>query len=173
MHQGITPVRGARPDELDTLQDIEVAAGRLFTQVGMSYISDHLPPAIDLLQGYQRGGRAWVSTDPTDHPIAYLIADLVDANAHIEQVSVHPSFSRRGIGRSLIDHLGAWAREHDRPAVTLTTFAEVPWNGPYYVRCGFRAIPDAEMGPELAVLFAGERARGLARDPRVAMVKAV
>jgi len=31
------------------------------------------------------------------------------------------------------------------PALTLTTFTHVPWNAPYYTRCGFRVLDDAEI----------------------------
>jgi GNAT superfamily N-acetyltransferase len=107
----------------------------------------------------------------TDRPVAYLLVDLVDGNAHIEQVSVHPGWGRQGIGRALICHLEGWAAGQGLTAVTLTTFADVPWNGPYYRRCGFRPMTEAELGPELAALRATERARGLDRHPRLAMVK--
>jgi ribosomal protein S18 acetylase RimI-like enzyme len=45
-------------------------------------------------------------------------------------VSVHPRCARRGVGRALIDHLADHARATGAPALTLTTFADVPWNGP-------------------------------------------
>jgi GNAT superfamily N-acetyltransferase len=141
--------------------------------VGMTYISDHDPPPAELLERYRRDGRAWVSTDSENRPVAYLIADLVDGNVHIEQVSVHPEFSRRGIGRSLIDHTETWAAGRGHGALTLTTFAEVPWNGPYYVRCGFTPMAGPDMGPELAARLAEESERGLGRHPRVAMIRPV
>jgi ribosomal protein S18 acetylase RimI-like enzyme len=62
--------------------------------------------------------------------VGYVIADVLDGRAHIEQVSVRPASSRRGIGRALVDQVTEWARERGLPAVTLTTFAEVPWNAP-------------------------------------------
>ena len=167
------PVRPARADELAVLQEIEVAAGARFAEVGMTYISEHDPPPLDRLEHYRRVGRAWVSTDPADRPVGYLIADLLDGNAHIEQVSVHPDVGRRGVGRSLIDHATAWAADRGLRAVTLTTFTEVPWNAPYYARCGFIPVAEGDMGPELAALWAEERERGLARHPRVAMVRPV
>lgn len=167
-------IRDARADELEALRDIESAAGRLFIGVGMTFMAEDPPPPVELLRRHQQAGLAWVAVDPADQPIAYLMADRVDGNAHIEQVSVHPSFGHRRIGRSLIDHVGGWAGEHGLPALTLTTFAEVPWNAPYYLRCGFLPVPEAAMGPELAVLLAGEQERGLGRfATRVAMRKPV
>jgi hypothetical protein len=34
---------------------------------------------------------AWVTTGAADTAVGYLIADLVDGNLHVEQVSIHPS----------------------------------------------------------------------------------
>jgi hypothetical protein len=48
--------------------------------------------------------------------------------------------------------------------VTLTTYADVPWNGPWYARHGFAEL--AELTPELARLRAAERAAGLDRHGR-------
>ena len=44
----------------------------------------------------------------------------------------------------------ATARTEGRPALTLTTFGDVPWNAPYYQRLGFVIVDPAEQGPELA-----------------------
>jgi len=38
------------------------------------------------------------------------------------------------------------------PALTLTTFAYVPWNAPCYARCGFRVLDDAEITPGLRAI---------------------
>ncbi len=51
--------------------------------------------------------------------------------------------------------------------MTLTTFASLPWNAPFYERLGFRRLAGAERGGRLAALLRAEERRGL-RD-RVAM----
>ncbi len=50
--------------------------------------------------------------------------------------------------------------------MTLTTFADVPWNGPYYRRLGWRDLPAAELGPELAAIRRHEASLGLDAWPR-------
>jgi N-acetylglutamate synthase-like GNAT family acetyltransferase len=80
---------------------------------------------------------------------------------------------RRGIGRALLDHVAALARARGAPALTLTTFAEVPWNGPYYARLGFEVWPDTAQGPGLAAIVARERARWPDGPARVAMRRRV
>jgi hypothetical protein len=46
---------------------------------------------------------------------------------------------------------------------------DVPWNAPYYTRCGFRALDDRELTPGLRAIRAHEAAIGLDRWPRVCM----
>ncbi|MGH3905307.1 MAG: GNAT family N-acetyltransferase [Pseudonocardiaceae bacterium] len=156
-------------EDLPAVQDIERAAGRCFHDIGMSEIAEMEPPTLDELACYQHAGRAWVAVDGNDRPVAYLIVDVVDGNIHIEQVSVHPDSARRGIGRSLLDHVAHLAAADAVPALTLTTFAQVPWNAPYYVRCGFQYLDEAELTPGLRAIRRSEAARGLDRWPRVCM----
>ncbi|WP_425559817.1 GNAT family N-acetyltransferase [Kitasatospora terrestris] len=158
------------------LQDVERAAGRPFRDLDMAAIADDEPFTLTELGRYQRAGLAWVAVDPDDpdgRPVAYLVAEPADGALHIEQVSVHPDHARRGIGRVLIEHAAARATALGLPALTLTTFAEVPWNAPYYRRCGFRVLDEAALGPDLRRIRAAERAHGLDRWPRVTMRRAL
>jgi GNAT superfamily N-acetyltransferase len=160
-------IRPVRADELERLRAIERAAGELFRTVGMDAIAEHEPMGVDELETYRAGGRAWVVADDTDTPVAYVLADLVDGNGHIEQVSVHPHHAGHRLGARLVDHVVAWAGDEGLPAVTLTTFREVPWNAPYYLRCGFTVLND--IGPELAERVEEERGYGLDPSMRVCM----
>jgi GNAT superfamily N-acetyltransferase len=162
-------IRAAKVSELARLQAIERAAGRWFADIGMALVAQDEPPSVETLGEFQEDDRAWVWVDAGDEPIAYLIAEVVDGNAHLEQVSVQPDHAGRGIGRALIDHLLDWAREHSLPAVTLTTYVEVPWNGPYYLRYGFRYLDDGELTPGLRDIRAAEVAHRLDRWPRACM----
>jgi GNAT superfamily N-acetyltransferase len=166
-------IRRAAPDELPALQDIERAAGDPFRELGMADIADDEPPALDLLDGYRRAGRAWVAVDEEDRPRAYLIAEPVDAALHIEQISVHPDAARRGVGRTLLAYAADRAREEGLTGLTLTTFAQVPWNAPYYLRIGFRVLEEAELTPGLRTIRAAEAGHGLDRWPRVCMRRAL
>ena len=151
------------------LQDIERAAGEAFRDIGMAEIADDEPFPLAVLADYREAGHAWVATDDADAPVGYLLADLVDGNLHIEQVSVHPHHARRRVGRRLLDHLADHATAAGVPALTLTTFAEVPWNGPYYARCGFVTLADSDLTPGLRAIRQHETAHGLDRWPRVCM----
>lgn len=162
-------IRAARQNELSLLQDIERAAGQCFRDIGMQEIADDGPLPLGELARYQLEGLAWVAFNDAGTPVAYLIADRVDGNLHIEQVSVHPDSSRRGVGRSLLDHLADQASTEGTSALTLTTFTEVPWNAPYYARCGFQLLDDSGLTPGLRQIREREAAHGLDQWPRSCM----
>ncbi|MEU8069853.1 GNAT family N-acetyltransferase [Micromonospora sp. NPDC048169] len=165
--------RIARADELTEVQRIEVASGAPFREIGMTLVADMPPLPVEALAAGQRAGRLWVATDPADRPIAFVLADVVDGAAHVQQLSVDPAYARRGIGRRLLDRVAGWASSQGLPALTLTTFRSVPWNGPYYVRCGFRELRGTELTAGLIELLAAEAALGLDPAERIAMRRPV
>lgn len=166
-------IRAVRLDELPVLQDIERAAGQCFRDIGMPEIADDEPLTLGELARYQQAGLAWAAATSADTPVAYLIAERVDGNLHVEQVSVHPNSARHGIGRSLLDHLADHATGEGVPALTLTTFTEVAWNAPYYARCGFQLLDDRGLTPGLRRIREREAAHGLDRWPRSCMRRAL
>ncbi|MEU7261855.1 GNAT family N-acetyltransferase [Streptomyces rimosus] len=161
-------IRPAAPGDLPALRAIERAAGEAFRAVGMDVIADDEPPSPAELTRCQQAGRALVADDGAADgaPLAYLLWEPVDGCAHIEQVSVHPDAARRGLGRALIER--AW-QDSGLPALTLTTFADVAWNAPYYARIGFRVLAEAELTPGLREIRRREGELGLDRWQRVCM----
>jgi GNAT superfamily N-acetyltransferase len=129
-------IRAAHRDDLALLVEIERAAGERFRSLGMDLVEDDDPGSVAELVPYAESGRAFASVGDDDRPVGYLLLDVVDG-AHVEQVSVHPDLARQGIGRALIERAATWARGHGLDALTLTTYIEVPWNGPFYERLGF------------------------------------
>ena len=62
-----------------------------------------------------------------------------------------PAYGRRGVGRALVDEVLAWSAAQGLPSVTLITFRDVPWNGPYYEKLGFEAVTMLTPGLQAAV----------------------
>ena len=162
-------IRAALVTELPALQAIERAAGLMFCDIGMPEVAQYGPWPLPLMTARQGAGQLWVVAGDDDGPVAYLIVDPVDGCLQIEQVTVHPSSARRGLGRALLDHAASRAAADGLPALTLTTFAHEPWNAPYYARCGFRVLDGAEITPGLQGIREREAAMGLDRWPRVCM----
>ena len=139
----------------------------------MDAVADDDPGSVVELAPFQRAGRALVYAAEQDRPVAYLLLGVIDGYAHVEQVSVHPSHGRRGIGRQLIEAADRWASEHDLAGLALTTYVRVPWNAPYYRRLGFHDLPEPDVPPGLRAVREHEAARGLDAWPRVVMLRAL
>jgi GNAT superfamily N-acetyltransferase len=153
-------VRTATPEELPLLADIEARAATIFRVAG--YDLPDLPPP-DYIAVEARA--LFVAGRP---PVGFARVDEVDGNAHLEELDVLPGEMRTGLGTLLVEHVCSWARAQGYPAVTLITFAEVPWNGPFYRKRGFTEV--TELSPGLAALREHEKSLGLDdAGPRVVM----
>lgn len=166
-------IRSALSTDLPALQQIEIAAGASFREIGMDAIADDPPPSLDALTVFLESGRILVSADVADVPVAYALVAIVDDAAHVEQLSVHPSHARRGLGAQLLDEITEWAAERRLGALTLTTFLEVPWNAPYYRRLGFLPLAETDLTPGLIAIRSDEARHGLSAWPRVTMSRPV
>lgn len=166
-------IRPAAPADAELLRSIERAAGERFREVGMDHIADDEPPSTSTLASYATAGRSWVAEDEAGRVIGYVLVDVVDGNAHIEQVTVEPGHQGRGVGRSLLEQVEVWAIDRGLPALTLTTFRDVPWNAPLYRHLGFRDVADDDVGPGLRAVRAAEAAHGLDLSTRVCMRREV
>jgi GNAT superfamily N-acetyltransferase len=150
------------------MQAIERAAGSLFAGIGMDAVADDPPLADAALAGYIHDGRAWTA-ECDGRPVGYALADVLDGRGHLEQVSVHPDYGRQGFGRMLIQTVIEWATAQCFPALTLLSFRNVPWNGPYYAALGFKPLPETDWMPGLTALRQHETKRGLDPEARCAM----
>jgi GNAT superfamily N-acetyltransferase len=162
-------IRAARVEEVASFIEIEQAAGETFRSIGMDLVADDDPGTVDELTPYAEAGRAFVAVDSSDRPVGYLLLDVVDGAAHIAQVSVHPDDARLHIGQALIECAASWASALGLHSLTLTTYVDVPWNGPYYERIGFRYLTAEEESVGLRAIRKRERAAGLDAWPRASM----
>ena len=162
-------IRESRVQDGSALREIERLAGEHFRDVGLDSVADDEPASIKELAAYALSGQAWVAVDERDRPVGYVLAEVLGTNAHIEQLTVQPDRQGAGIGRALVERVITWAAETSRPAITLTTFAEVPWNRPLYEHLGFSVIPEDEIEPELLAVRDAETLRGLDPATRVCM----
>ena len=88
---------------------------------------------------------------------------------HLHELDVQPDHARQGLGRRLIAIVADWARARGATALTLTTFDDVPWNGPYYARLGFRTLDLATLSPGLQAVRQSEAEAGLPMAHRICM----
>lgn len=122
------------------------------------------------LERVQADGLLWVATAGRE-VVGSAVAQVQDDALHLAEMSVHPDHGRRGLGTRLVRAVQHEAGRRKLSAVTLTTFADLPWNGPFYERLGFRSVACTELTPFLAATL--ERERQLGFTARVAMRLAV
>lgn len=152
-------VREARPelrvadaDELDELVEVERRADTLFAVAGIG----RLPDPAGAHESISDAAVVLVAGRPA---VGFARVDVVDGNAHLEQLSVLPGHMRRGVGSALLSAACDWAVEQGYRAMTLCTFADVEWNGPFFAAQGF--APVAQLTPGLKERRDWERDIGL------------
>jgi GNAT superfamily N-acetyltransferase len=100
----------------------------------------------------------------------FLVAEPFSRELHIWEMDVAPQFQRRGIGAGLVRAAQIDARNTGFRALSLTTFRDLEWNGPFYARLGFEEVTALDAHPRLAGELANEVDDGLPADRRCAMI---
>ncbi|MEM8601770.1 MAG: GNAT family N-acetyltransferase, partial [Bacteroidota bacterium] len=101
--------------------------------------------------------------------VGFACATRMEAYVHLHEMSVHPDYGRRGIGGALLARVVEAARSQHAVGVTLTTFADVPWNRPFYERHGFSSPSSNSIPAFLKGMVAAETGAGMTE--RIAMVR--
>jgi GNAT superfamily N-acetyltransferase len=148
------------------LPDIERAAADVFNATPYAYLADDglLSAEVDLARE-----QVWLVVDSADQPIAFAIVRVLSEAVHLHKLDVHPDYVRQGLRRRLIATVADWARARGATALTLTTFDDVSWHGPYYARLGFRTLDLATITPGLQAVRQGEMEAGLPMEHRICM----
>ena len=164
-------VRPARPSELRHLAAIEDSGAAPFRDwYGAAAVPALLAPAVSGATRDAVPGELLVAVDPAyagTGPLGFahllwLGADDGSVSAHLEQLSVLlPEHGRRGIGTALVQAACEEARWAGHRSLTLCTFRDVAWNGPFYRRLGF--VEDPDPPAHVARIRAAEQALGLDR----------
>lgn len=158
----------ARPGDLQSLPAIELAAARLLAGHAPESVLAETTSEEDLKEA-QAQGHLWVVL-AGDEPVGFAHVEVREPTAaHLEEIDVHPEHGRRGLGARLVAAVCEWAAAEGYPSVTLTTFRDVPFNGPFYAGLGFEVIPPEDLSPALMSIVQDETRRGLDPARRVAM----
>lgn len=166
-------IRSARPDEAGLMREIECAAAQAFIAVGYPALAAGEPTAAEEFRAAAAEGMLAAAVDGNDRAVGFLLAAELDACLYVQELDVHPDHAGHRLAVRLFEAADAMARRRHLHALTLTTFRQVPWNAPYYVRLGFAPMTDAEIGPDLRMVIERQRAAGLDMANRMAMRRAV
>jgi predicted N-acetyltransferase YhbS len=160
-------VRLALKTDLAVLSSVELLAAQRFDSIALIAGLEKRTVPGHQLQDALAEETLWVAVADAHQIVGFLMAERLDDGLHIAEMSVLPSHGRQGIGAALLDAVKGRATRFGLSRVSLTTFASVPWNGPFYSKHGFREMSQSEIGPGLAVRMKQEQALGL--EDRVAM----
>jgi len=169
LHNPTCSIRRARLNDLAFLPAIELAAARLLAGYAPESV---LTETTDLRTFAEAAniGRLWIAASG-DQAVGFgLVTMLTEDLPHLEELDVHPSYGRRGLGSALVRTICHWATASRFALLTLTTFRYPPWNYPFYSRLGFTEIPRDAIHPELMAVVSEEAHKGL--DPNLRAVMA-
>ncbi|WHP30724.1 GNAT family N-acetyltransferase [Trabulsiella odontotermitis] len=161
--------RRTQNNDVPALPAIERSAGQTFLTIpSLAWLAqDDIVNAATHHQ-YAERGQSWVAVHD-QQPIGFLLLEPLDDALYIAEFSLHQAWQGKGIGRRFLHFICDHAREAGYPALTLTTFREVPWNAPFYAQLGFEIVDDARLAPGLAAKRETETAHGIPRESRCAM----
>lgn len=153
-------IRLALPQEAELVREIEQSAGETFRGSGHAYVADHPPPPAAVYATLAAEGLVLLA-EQHRQAIGFAACEPFADALHLKELAVRYERQGRGIGRALVEAVAAEARRRGLPAVTLTTFQDLPWNGPWYARRGFVELTAGTLGERLREELAAETGRGL------------
>ncbi|MEL7128344.1 MAG: GNAT family N-acetyltransferase [Pseudomonadota bacterium] len=139
-------IRFANQLDIPALIAADRAASELFRPTGLIPDMATIPESVpaEVLSAAIEMGMVLVAED--EHgPIGFVLCQPRGSVLYLDQISVDPAHGRKGLGRILMAHVYMLAEEHKLSAVVLSTFRDLPWNGPFYRRLGFREIARNKM----------------------------
>lgn len=167
-------VRLARDADVPFLAPLERAAAGRFAAIGLERIAQGRPTDATEYRAAIAARRLWVVEQGEGGVVGLAIADRLDGEGYLAEISVHPDHAGHRLAARMIAAVEAWAAGQGCRRLYLTTFRAVPWNRPYYERLGFAMVEEAAVGPDLRAVRAKERARGVdGHGPRVCMVREI
>jgi GNAT superfamily N-acetyltransferase len=133
-----TDVRYARAADLRHVAEIEDSGGQQFEEL----FGDRMVPALraPAISGADRASRPGFLLVAGDPPVGFVHVLVIDGHAHLEQISVRPGQQRQGIGASLVRAAIRESRAAGHRELSLCTYRDVPWNGPFYRSLGFTEV---------------------------------
>jgi len=148
----------ADPEEISQLIEVNIAGDTLFADTGLIDPADfgtHIPEEVfaesiaarDVFVA--RHGKA-------EKPVGFTLTSHRGDTLYLDQISVHPDHGKQGLGRALVQRVLEDARDRGFKQVTLSTFKDVAWNGPFYRKLGFKPIKPEKMSDWMQELEAAQ-----------------
>ena len=143
---GVPPsyaVRPLRAADLKHIAAIEDSGGGQFRAAFGPDMHPVLSEPAD--SGWERDdkpGFILVAAREGEPPVGFVHVLELDGHAHLEQLSVRPEAQRQGLGTDLVRAAMREARRDGHRQLSLCTYRDVPFNGPFYATLGFEELTD-------------------------------
>ena len=151
-NDGQRRIRVASQSDIDHIWAIDSSATKKFASIPA--LADIAAPedSPEKFEGWLEHGRVYL-VEESNRPVGFITAHEVDEVLHVTELDVHQDHQRRGFGAMLLEAIFQWAQEiaqeknREVARVALTTYPDVPWNGPWYKKHGFVEVDAEFIGP--------------------------
>lgn len=162
-------LRLTEESDIALLPAIERSAAQAFRQIpALAWLADSEVISVARHHDYLETEHSLLAV-AAGQPVGFILTEPLDDALFIAEIAVHQAWQHQGIGRMLLEQVIERARQMAYPAVTLTTFREVPWNAPFYTRLGFAILDELTLPAGLAAKREQETRHGLPPETRCAM----
>jgi ribosomal protein S18 acetylase RimI-like enzyme len=167
-------IRKARSEDIPLLGPVERSAAEIFRTVNLgSLADDETTVAPSILATMADSNHLLVAVNESDQPIGFVGGMNIDGNFHIVEISVAQAVQGKGVGSALMAEMTRQVKEEKFMVMTLTTYRNVAWNGPWYKKLGFQEVTAEEMGKEYLKIWDVESQHGHDMASRCVMRKSL
>ena len=152
-------IRKAVAADVLRFPEVERSAAERFRGSALDWIADDEVSADDFYAPFVSQGLVWAA-EARGQVVGFAACERFDDALHLWELAVAREHQGRGLGRALVAAAAAEGRARGRPALTLTTFRSIPWNGPFYASLGFEEPAVEDLPVRLRNVLAQEARRG-------------
>ncbi len=148
----------AELDDIPAIISVDKAASTLFAPTGLlpqEALDDHVPAAV--LEAEIPLKNVLVARNAHGWTVGFALVRPRGRGLYLDQISVHPDHGQKGLGRTLVIRVLTEAEHRRLPYVTLSTFRDLPWNGPFYASLGFKELGRDKLEPFMFEIEAAQK----------------
>ncbi|HEX7667582.1 MAG TPA: GNAT family N-acetyltransferase [Polyangiaceae bacterium] len=161
-------LRAADSDDIAAIQRVGLEADRRFLDVAHPELADGSTIPTDVALRAIADDRLVVAESGAEI-VGWAYTALVGGELCLGQISVLPSWGRRGVGSALLEHVVDHARGKGIAAIVLSTQDDVAWNRAWFEARGFVVVPRERWTPAMARMTADQEKDGVDWSRRVHM----
>lgn len=149
-------IRAGSTFDIERICQIDTDASSRFASIpALEDLADgsHGPLKPEKVEEWLASGNVYVAEDYDDGLAGFIAVQVRDGLLYVAELSVRESRQGRGVGGMLLDRVFEQAYQMARATqagisrVSLTTYPDVPWNGPWYRKRGFHEVDPQTLGP--------------------------